>query len=73
MTEIKDQGELFDERKAFEGMSTDGLVDFILDMGSRVTFLERSMSIASDVLEGYGTSIESELQRRERENGNYQT
>lgn len=64
------QGELVTEREVLEGMGKDALVDFILIKGTEVGELERLMNLAGDVLEGYGTSIDKELDKRETNNGN---
>lgn len=63
------QRALQEERKVLESLSKDDLVDFILQKGVEVSEIERLMSLASDVLGGYGTSIDKELNKREIKNG----
>lgn len=73
MSEILKGGEplytqeaLITEREALEGLTQDQLVDLILANGEKVSEIERSMNLASEVLEGvHGTSIEEELQKRD--------
>ena len=45
-------GVLLTEREVLESMSTDALVDFILEKGSKVSEIERIMNLASEVLDG---------------------
>lgn len=60
------QEALITERETLEGLTQDQLVDLILANGEKVSTIERSMNLASDVLEGvHGTSIEEELKKRE--------
>jgi hypothetical protein len=63
------QEALITEREVFELMNKQQLVDYILSQGERVSAVERSMNLAGEVLEGYGTSVEEELKKRERKNG----
>ena len=62
-------GVLLTEREVLESMSTDALVDFILEKGSKVSEIERIMNLASEVLDGYGTSVEQELDKRKQKSG----
>lgn len=64
------QDALLSEREVLEGLGKEGLVDFILTKGVEVAEIERLMSLASDALEGYGTTVEVELDKREIKNGN---
>lgn len=67
--EIKFKAELLSEREVLEQMGPDAIVNLILEHGERVSEYERTMNLASEVLEGaYGVSVESVLQKREREN-----
>lgn len=70
MTERMGQEPLLTEREVLEGMSSDQIVDLILQNGERVTAIERSMSLAAEVLEGaYGRTVEQVLKEREKQNG----
>jgi hypothetical protein len=62
------QGELMTEREVLERYSKDQLVDLILAHGEKVGEIERTMNLAADVLQGYGTSVEEELEKREARN-----
>ena len=55
------------EREAFEALQPEAIVDQILEYGRKVSELERLMNLASRVLDGYGTSVEKILQKRESE------
>lgn len=47
------------KREIFEGMSRDAIVEHILNLGQKVTEIERDMNLASEVLEGiYGVTVE---------------
>lgn len=58
---------LLTEREVLERMTPEQIVDFILQNGEKVGEIERHMNLASDVLDGYGVSVETVL--KERENG----
>ena len=66
----QEQEALLSEREALEGLGKDGLVDLIEAKGREVSEIERLMDIAAGVLDGYGTSVEIELNKRETKNGN---
>lgn len=55
------------KREVLEGMTPDSLVDLILSTGEKIGAMESEMNLASQVLEGYGTTVERELAKRERE------
>lgn len=56
------------EREILEGMSPDSIVNTILTQGEKVSDIERSMNLASDVLQGaYGLTVEEVLQKREKD------
>ena len=58
------------EREVLEGLKPEQLLDLILTHGSLIANYERTMNLASDVLEGaYGTTVEQELAKRETHNG----
>lgn len=60
------------ERDTLEQMSPNGLIQYIMAQGEKVTRLETAMNLANEVLEGaYGTTFEEVLM--ERENGNTKT
>jgi len=61
---------LLSEREVLEAMTPDQLVDFILQNGEKVSEIERHMNLASEVLDGYGVTVETALE--ERKNGNKQ-
>lgn len=65
--EFREAGALMTEEELLESLTPDQLVDFILDRGKRVSEIERTMSLASDVLEGaYGTTVEQLLSERNK-------
>lgn len=56
------------EREILEGMSPDSIVNTILTQGEKVSDIERSMNLASDVLQGaYGLTVEEVLRKREKD------
>ncbi len=64
---IKDepvQGELMTAREVMEGYPTDVLVDYVLQMGTKASDIERTMNVAAQILEKRGTSITEELRKR---------
>lgn len=58
---------LFPELLAFECLRPEQLVDYILEQGAKVSAIEKAMDLAATALEGYGTSIDAELDRRQKE------
>lgn len=70
MAETFSGEQLFTEQQVLEGLTPDQLVDYILDQGGKVSELERVMNLAVIVLDGYGTSVDEVLTKREsKENG----
>lgn len=59
-----DQGELFTQREALEALNIDQLTNYILSQGEKASEIEGMMNLAAQVLEGYGTSVEKELEKR---------
>jgi hypothetical protein len=57
-----------DELLGLERLHPDMLVDLIITNGETITRLEKTMSLASDVLDGYGTSVEEVLTERLKQN-----
>lgn len=66
--EIYGQESHVDIQEDLQNLTVDQLVDFILTKGEQITSIESDMNLASVILEGCGTSIEEELQKRERQN-----
>lgn len=66
---IKNTEPLLTEREVLEQMSPSQLVDLILQHGVLVSDYERTMNLAADVLDAYGTTVERELDERNK-NGN---
>jgi hypothetical protein len=60
---------LMSEREVLEQMSSGQLVDLILQHGVLVSNYERTMNLAAEVLDGYGTTVEQVLNERQL-NGN---
>lgn len=59
------QEALVSQRETLEALNREQLVDFILAKGVQVTEIEWMMNLAAQVLEGYGTSMDAELDRRQ--------
>lgn len=58
------------DRELYEAMTPEQIVDRILADGELVTDTEHRMSMASDVLSGYGLTVEEVLKERERNGEN---
>lgn len=61
----------FSQREYFESLSPDQLLNYILELGEKVTKIEKEMNLAAEVLEGgYGLTVEQMLSRSgENKNG----
>lgn len=59
---------LFTEKQALEGYTPRQLTEYILEQSERISEAERMMMIANDVLSGYGTTIDEQLEILRNEN-----
>lgn len=60
---MNEQEPLLTEREALEGMSPEFLARFVMNHSARIADSERLIELTNDVLTGYGTSIEIEMDK----------
>lgn len=65
----QEQDPLFSERQLLEAQNPEQLVELVLQHAETIERYKATMDLAAEVLTGYGTSIEEELQKREQGNG----
>lgn len=59
---------LFSEELTLEGYNPRQLTEYILAQSAKITEAERMMQLANNVLAGYGTTIDKELDKLINEN-----